>query len=326
MKPYFSIIIPVYNVAPYLRECLDSVLAQTFTDWEAICVDDGSTDGSGAILDEYAAKDKRFRVIHQKNAGVSSARNAALDVMKGAWVCFLDSDDMLHKSALKRIREIIVRNPGVDIVKTGLVQYKEDQIVSWLDHYGREELYNTSCDLPDSVLGGWFCQRCYNVSLVADIRFLPLRNGEDVVFMAQCNSRAMMIVVADCILYGYRQRKDSASRLGASLLLVRQIMGYTYQTLVEYDKSDKKVDPCYLRRICNAATEDLALYVDMLSEEEKTEAYGEVFVFWKRLNRLHIMPFVQKIRLHLVAIFTFRVISKCLFVLPRKLKEKGLHR
>ena len=72
MKPFFSVIIPVYNVAPYLRECLDSVLKQTFTDWEAICVDDGSTDESGAILDEYAAKDKRFRVIHQANAGVSA--------------------------------------------------------------------------------------------------------------------------------------------------------------------------------------------------------------------------------------------------------------
>ena len=69
MSPKFSIIIPVYNVAPYLRECFDSVLAQTFTNWEAICVDDGSTDGSGEILDEYAARDGRFRVIHQKNAG-----------------------------------------------------------------------------------------------------------------------------------------------------------------------------------------------------------------------------------------------------------------
>lgn len=78
----FSIIIPVYNVAPYLRECLDSVLAQICTDWEweAICVDDGSTDGSGAILDEYAARDGRFKVIHQTNAGVSAARNAALNV------------------------------------------------------------------------------------------------------------------------------------------------------------------------------------------------------------------------------------------------------
>ena len=98
--PFFSIIIPVYNVAPYLRECLDSVLAQTFTDWEAICVDDGSTDGSGAILDEYAAKDNRFRVIHQQNAGVSVARNTALSRIRGEWFLFLDGDDRLRPDGL----------------------------------------------------------------------------------------------------------------------------------------------------------------------------------------------------------------------------------
>lgn len=101
MSPFFSIIIPVYNVAPYLRECLDSVLAQTFTDWEAICVDDGSTDGSGAILGEYAAKDKRFRMIHQKNAGVSVARNAALSVARGAWIGFVDGDDAIAPNWLE---------------------------------------------------------------------------------------------------------------------------------------------------------------------------------------------------------------------------------
>ena len=99
---FFSIVIPVYNVAPYLRECLDSVLAQTFTDWEAICVDDGSTDGSGAILDEYAAKDSRFRVFHQPNAGVSAARNKALDVAQGEWIWFVDADDVIrHDATLK---------------------------------------------------------------------------------------------------------------------------------------------------------------------------------------------------------------------------------
>lgn len=93
--PKFSIIIPVYNVAPYLRECLDSVLAQTFTDWEAICVDDGSSDGSGSILDEYKVRDNRFRVIHQKNAGVCSARNVGLKMATGRWICFVDADDVI---------------------------------------------------------------------------------------------------------------------------------------------------------------------------------------------------------------------------------------
>ena len=97
-----SVIIPVYNVSCYLRECLDSVaaqsfavVAQTYPDWEAICIDDGSTDDSGAILDEYAAKDSRFKVVHQKNGGASAARNAALEAARGDWVTFVDSDDSI---------------------------------------------------------------------------------------------------------------------------------------------------------------------------------------------------------------------------------------
>lgn len=102
--PFFSIIVPVYNVAPYLRECLDSVLAQTYPNWECLCVNDGSTDESGAILDEYAQKDSRFRVFHKKNGGVSAARNLALDNARGVWVLFLDSDDLLASSCLLEVR------------------------------------------------------------------------------------------------------------------------------------------------------------------------------------------------------------------------------
>lgn len=97
MNPKVSIIVPVYNVEKYIRRCLDSIAAQTFTDWECICVDDGTPDGSGKICDEYAEKDSRFRVIHKENGGVSSARNAGLDATKGEWVAFVDSDDWIEK-------------------------------------------------------------------------------------------------------------------------------------------------------------------------------------------------------------------------------------
>ena len=98
---FFSIIIPVYNVEAYLQDCLESVLRQSFPDWEAICVNDGSTDVSLAILEEYAAKDSRFRIFSQVNGGLSSARNAGLKVAKGNYVLFLDSDDWLEKNALE---------------------------------------------------------------------------------------------------------------------------------------------------------------------------------------------------------------------------------
>ena len=101
--PKVSIVAPMYNVAPYLRECLDSVRKQTLADFEAILVDDGSPDESGAIADEYAAKDTRFKVIHKQNGGVSAARNDGLAASTGEYVFLLDSDDFLAVDALERL-------------------------------------------------------------------------------------------------------------------------------------------------------------------------------------------------------------------------------
>ena len=96
-----SVIIPVYNTEMFLSECLDSVLHQTFKDFEIICVNDGSSDNSASILKGYAQKDARIKVITQANQGLSAARNAGLDVVQGEWICFLDSDDMLPISAIE---------------------------------------------------------------------------------------------------------------------------------------------------------------------------------------------------------------------------------
>lgn len=101
-----SIIVPVYNVEVYLRKCVDSILAQTFTDFELILVDDGSPDGCPAICDEYAEKDQRVRVIHKENGGISSARNAGLDVAQGDYIGFVDSDDYI----LPDMYRILIKN------------------------------------------------------------------------------------------------------------------------------------------------------------------------------------------------------------------------
>lgn len=103
MMPLISIIIPVYNTEKYIRRCIDSVIAQSYSDWELILVDDGSTDGSGKICDEYAESDERIRVYHKTNGGVSSARNVGLDNATGEWVTFVDSDDWVEATYLQEI-------------------------------------------------------------------------------------------------------------------------------------------------------------------------------------------------------------------------------
>ncbi len=119
-NPKISIIIPVYKVEKYLRRCLDSIVAQTFTDWECILIDDGSPDNSGKICDEYAANDERFRVFHQENQGVSAARNKGLDEAKGEWITFVDSDDWVDEKYLALLYEN-AKQKNADVVITGSV-------------------------------------------------------------------------------------------------------------------------------------------------------------------------------------------------------------
>lgn len=210
MNPKFSIIIPVYNVAPYLCECLDSVLAQTFTCWEAICIDDGSTDGSGAILDEYAAKDSRFRVIHQANAGVSAARNTALGLLHGEWVLFLDGDDMFHKDSLNVIREYTVTYSTIDIIK--FANYLGDRVpASW----GKNDEIASKVLMVDDesrMLHGLegACMYALRRVKIGMQKFERYRWLEDVIFIIRYLGNCRDMLLTNDILYFYRRREGSA--------------------------------------------------------------------------------------------------------------------
>lgn len=203
----------MHNVAPYLRECLDSVQAQTFNDWEAICVDDGSTDGSGAILDEYASKDNRFNVIHQKNAGVSAARNVALEAASGEWVTFLDADDIINAERLNALSIIANKYKGVD----------------WI-HETRYTAKAQKCDIEadgdivaDNVfISGWEMLKqnallwlnTYRRSSIANVRFpVGVRYAEDDIFELRCLPQCKAVAVVGYCGYWYRiDRSDAASR------------------------------------------------------------------------------------------------------------------
>lgn len=119
----FSVIIPIYKVEQYLRQCVDSVLAQTYTDVEIILVDDGSPDSCPAICDEYAKKDSRIKVIHKPNGGLSDARNAGLDMAQGEYVLFLDSDDWWDDKDALRKTDASLKESGADITIIGMKKY-----------------------------------------------------------------------------------------------------------------------------------------------------------------------------------------------------------
>lgn len=126
-NPQISIIVPVYNVEKYIRPCLDSILAQTFTDWECILVDDGSQDNSGKICDEYAGKDPRFVVVHKQNEGVAKARITAFEHSKGELITFIDSDDYVSPEYLEKLSKPILED-GADMVSCNFSDVKKGEV------------------------------------------------------------------------------------------------------------------------------------------------------------------------------------------------------
>lgn len=130
LPPKISIIVPVYKVEQYLPKCIESILAQTFQDWELLLVDDGSPDTSGKICDGYALKDSRIKVFHKVNGGVSSARNLGIDNAKGEWITFIDSDDYIQPSFLEGLYAPIAQGEEVDFVHGGCVNVINEEFVS----------------------------------------------------------------------------------------------------------------------------------------------------------------------------------------------------
>ena len=219
----FSIIVPIYNVAEYLRTSMDSLVCQTCDDWEAICVDDGSTDGSGAILDEYAAKDSRFRILHQQNGGVSSARNAALDLASGEWIVYLDGDDFYTPGMLGALLRGMSASPQADMVLVGLQLWRvRSQYVPEVLGDASVSLFEVSARIPDSLWRG-FTQYAYRRSVCGDVRFEKHGIGEDLLYLATNFCRVNFISSVNVVGYVYRQRDGSAMRSDLTAAKLRDI-------------------------------------------------------------------------------------------------------
>ena len=207
--PIVSIIVPVYNTEKYLPKCLDSILAQTFADFECLLIENGSNDNSGKICDDYAAKDFRIKVVHQKGKGVSFARNTALDMASGQWIVFVDSDDWIEPDLVETALKTAEEHPA-DIIQWNYVSE------------GGKEVRDTERLQPgpfvisaDKEFPSWFAMiwsRMYSRALIDKnrIRFdTELFFGEDGLFSVQALACAKTIWNSDKALYHYVDRTDS---------------------------------------------------------------------------------------------------------------------
>ncbi len=205
----FSIIVPVYNMEKWLNGCVDSILGQSFGDFELILVDDGSTDRSGEICDSYAARDGRVRVIHRPNGGPSQARNEGLAVMKGDYVIFVDSDDRVETNLLEEVRATLLKKP-VDVVVWG---YNAVSRAGTKRH-----LYDPNLSLKDvkvkCLRGEWpnaLWIKCWKRELFDGVNFPDeVLSGEDMWVTCSLIMKAKSASVIHKSLYNYRLDNPSS--------------------------------------------------------------------------------------------------------------------
>lgn len=207
MNPKISVIVPVYKAEKYLHRCVDSILAQTFTDFEVLLIDDGSPDHSGEICDEYAKKDSRVRVFHKENGGVSSARNMGLDYAEGNYVMFVDSDDWISNECLYKT---VDKLNGADVLQFGFT--RNEQEINKSNIY-QEVTLSVAKYLSTRIINVCVWGNLINNLLIQKhkIRFDEcLRLGEDQLFIFKCIACSNLITRTNLLLYYYQDNPDGA--------------------------------------------------------------------------------------------------------------------
>lgn len=293
--PQLSIIVPVYKVEKYLPKCIESILNQTFSDFELILIDDGSPDHCGTICDEYASKDSRIKVIHQANAGVSAARNAGLDIASGTFLGFVDSDDWIDPEMYTAMISAAV-NRGADIVICGIQHFDEmgrflyQELLSSGDYQGFELM--ASLYAMPNPLGGCIWNKIYRRECVADIRYSEgVSMAEDRIYLFDCYSRCSLAIKLADVFNAITDWPGSATHrqhcdvpynmiMGSKMLLDRASI---HSKELEGKAIDKFLDDCivHIREINRIKKEQGRQNVTMITKCKALMAQA-IFRAWRK--------------------------------------------
>lgn len=316
--PKISIIIPCYNAAPCLQRCLDSVLAQTYDNWEALLINDGSTDTTAEILEDYDARDARFRVIHQQNKGLSGARNTGLRHMTGEWMTWLDADDAILPEYLATLEECT--HDGSDFVIQKFWTIKEDGRKLLFRGRLASTVYSQEA-FPD--VGQFLADDGYRSLFLSDtIRQRQLTFHEDLVyaedllFHLEYLSIAQQVTTSDAVNYLYYIREDPAS--------VHCVKGSAAQELLLYQHTRQALQQISstLPVRTNVLTTFFYRIVSSLYVKEETlprkERIGILRLLAIRRTEFHPTSFMQLILVNLLSIGAYTVVDSILMLRHQK--------
>lgn len=252
LNEMISVIIPCYNLAGYTRKCLDSILGQTYTELEVIAVDDGSVDETPEILEEYAKKDNRVVVIHQKNAGAGKAINKGIEAANGKYMTFVDNDDWIEPDMYEKLHTALVDNQAdMAVCNFNLVyedhtdycySYMKNEVVDvWEDVYGYFSRY-CACPQPNNYT--W--TRLYKAEIIkgSDVRFEMFRLGADTLFNFKLLPRVKRVAFIEDGLYNYVQRSSSSVYTAAHKGNIAEVYADGFDALADYYTGKEYTEFC----------------------------------------------------------------------------------
>lgn len=317
-----SVIVAVYNIEEYLPRCIESILAQTYHHLEIILVDDGSTDGSGAICDDYAARDARIQVIHKPNGGLSDARNAGLDIAKGEYIGFVDGDDWIEPDMYYAMYEACVAAGAQlaacrykQITKSGIIDASAGNSVS-LSKTEALEIYVCGDERYQIYNSVW--SKLFARTLIQDMRFPVGKNSEDIMFTTRAFCRMERLAYLDKAYYNYvLDREGSIMNEKAGERRIKDEIPFWREQIAHIrdagmsELSDKAAYHFY-RRL-------LFYYIDFM-EQKQTGSYAKEIIRQLRddkeiIRRIYGMDYVamgDKVRMKLVLAcpgFYYRIVK-----------------
>lgn len=319
-----SIIVPVYKVRRYLQRCIESILQQTYTDYELILVDDGSPDSCGAICDRFAQECDKVKVIHKKNGGLSSARNAGLAVAQGEYITFVDGDDTVASGTYYYNMRILMSNPDIDILEYPIIEHYESPRSRVLS-FSPEKVSGNENIFPDWIKRKGYehcfaCNKIYRADMFMFVRYPEGEVFEDTFVTPTLYESCENIYYSDCGFYYYYDNEDSISKsysFKSQRFLYRNLVTLYKKVRDEY-KMSEEANRILLRCLDNLT--DLFRCSGGEKEEYKkaAEMLKESRIDIKTLYKMDLTP-QNKIKYTLFSLMGAYVHGRILSLLHKKL-------